>query len=435
MILNCPECGKRLHVRDELAGQKGKCPGCGAVLRVPELPSGIQEAIPRSGPGVARRLLPWIAGGAIVGALLVAFLVVVISPRPSRPARSPGKVAFEGGAEEPGQATETIVRGLPRETPESEPEKADVLVDQDVGRFPARKNEQTNANLRRMPLIISRVRLPEFAGTREEQRRNAMARLGVATEYEAGADEAAALMAAKVSGWAAGYEFAPVRVLKKGERPRDVIRQLTAGSDLVLLLRVKTLTARPEDGPPAIIVTADAALYRRPKLTVLLSTGFMGGEHLDETRISGGKVDGQYWMETAARAFAKSFDAEVLGEMQQILQKQEIAAGIARVKQLEHPMPLMPSITPLRGGDERDPELRIVTKGAEAQGAVYLEARPAGNHRKWLLSASHEIDVLINPGVYRIYADVQPGIDRGDRRVYRGEVKIEYKRRYSYSIP
>ena len=58
MILNCPECGKRLHVRDELAGQKGKCPGCGAVLRVPELPSGIQEAIPPPGPGVSRQQSP-----------------------------------------------------------------------------------------------------------------------------------------------------------------------------------------------------------------------------------------------------------------------------------------------------------------------------------------------------------------------------------------
>ena len=31
----CPECGKQLKVKPELAGKKVKCPGCGEVLRVP----------------------------------------------------------------------------------------------------------------------------------------------------------------------------------------------------------------------------------------------------------------------------------------------------------------------------------------------------------------------------------------------------------------
>ncbi len=35
MIFKCPECGKRLRVRDELVGKKGKCPGCGHVVVVP----------------------------------------------------------------------------------------------------------------------------------------------------------------------------------------------------------------------------------------------------------------------------------------------------------------------------------------------------------------------------------------------------------------
>lgn len=35
MILNCPECGKRLRVSDELAGRKGKCPACGTTIQVP----------------------------------------------------------------------------------------------------------------------------------------------------------------------------------------------------------------------------------------------------------------------------------------------------------------------------------------------------------------------------------------------------------------
>lgn len=32
-------CGKKLAVRDELAGRKGKCPACGSVLSIPGLPS------------------------------------------------------------------------------------------------------------------------------------------------------------------------------------------------------------------------------------------------------------------------------------------------------------------------------------------------------------------------------------------------------------
>ena len=37
---DCPQCGKKLRVRDELAGKKGKCPGCGNVVVVPTAPPG-----------------------------------------------------------------------------------------------------------------------------------------------------------------------------------------------------------------------------------------------------------------------------------------------------------------------------------------------------------------------------------------------------------
>ena len=38
--VECPQCGKKLRVRDEQAGKKGKCPGCGNVLVVPSAPPG-----------------------------------------------------------------------------------------------------------------------------------------------------------------------------------------------------------------------------------------------------------------------------------------------------------------------------------------------------------------------------------------------------------
>ena len=33
--VECPECGKTTKVKDEFAGRKGKCPGCGKVMRIP----------------------------------------------------------------------------------------------------------------------------------------------------------------------------------------------------------------------------------------------------------------------------------------------------------------------------------------------------------------------------------------------------------------
>lgn len=33
---SCPDCGKAFTVKDELAGKKGKCAGCGQTFRVPD---------------------------------------------------------------------------------------------------------------------------------------------------------------------------------------------------------------------------------------------------------------------------------------------------------------------------------------------------------------------------------------------------------------
>ena len=36
MNVECPTCGKTLSVGEEMAGKKGKCPGCGTILTIPE---------------------------------------------------------------------------------------------------------------------------------------------------------------------------------------------------------------------------------------------------------------------------------------------------------------------------------------------------------------------------------------------------------------
>jgi hypothetical protein len=74
--LSC-ECGKKLAVKDDMAGKKVKCPGCGSVLTVPAAMGDADEA---SEPAVARTsdaATPkksskslWIVGG--VGVLLLS---------------------------------------------------------------------------------------------------------------------------------------------------------------------------------------------------------------------------------------------------------------------------------------------------------------------------------------------------------------------------
>ena len=76
--LSC-ECGKKLAVKDEMAGKKVKCPGCGSVLSVP---SGQDEAVaeelsghggeeaprPRSSAGAKKsnKTMWFIAGGGVL---------------------------------------------------------------------------------------------------------------------------------------------------------------------------------------------------------------------------------------------------------------------------------------------------------------------------------------------------------------------------------
>jgi hypothetical protein len=74
--LSC-DCGKKLAVKDEMAGKKVKCPGCGSVLTVPAATGDAEEA---SEPAVARTSdtstpkksskTLWIVGG--VGVLLLS---------------------------------------------------------------------------------------------------------------------------------------------------------------------------------------------------------------------------------------------------------------------------------------------------------------------------------------------------------------------------
>ncbi len=58
LAIRCAPCGKPLKVKDEWAGQKVKCPGCGQLLAVPQLPLGVPSAGGPKAVGVANRTLP-----------------------------------------------------------------------------------------------------------------------------------------------------------------------------------------------------------------------------------------------------------------------------------------------------------------------------------------------------------------------------------------
>lgn len=44
IALNCPACNRQLRVKDELAGKRGKCPGCGQKLIIPAAPGMVSDS-------------------------------------------------------------------------------------------------------------------------------------------------------------------------------------------------------------------------------------------------------------------------------------------------------------------------------------------------------------------------------------------------------
>lgn len=93
-------CGKKLAVRDELAGRKGKCPACGSVLEIPALPSaGSPPPVPAAPPPA--RPAPKPAPAKPAGAPAV----------PARPSPEPGKKSSSRIVFPPPSAKETGTGG------------------------------------------------------------------------------------------------------------------------------------------------------------------------------------------------------------------------------------------------------------------------------------------------------------------------------------
>src|SRR4051812_32347432 len=108
----CPDCGKAFSVKDELAGVRGRCTGCGQTFRVPmpdrveieelgidltapirpESPP-IRPPAPRDGRRKNARAVASAAISSVVAACLVAALAVRLltpeAPAPRRPRVGP----------------------------------------------------------------------------------------------------------------------------------------------------------------------------------------------------------------------------------------------------------------------------------------------------------------------------------------------------------
>jgi len=292
--------------------------------------------------------------------------------------------------------------------------------------------QEGSRNLRQVPLIIGRVRLPEF--TEEGARGKPTERLDMATEYEAGDDVGACLIGAKLAGWAAGYEFMPVHVLKKGEKPRDVMATVQTESDVFVLVRVNAWTFTLGPGTETIFVFGDVALYRRETMSPIASAGFLGGEKVDPKEIKGDKVHGEYWIKTVASEFARNFDEKFLAKMQTALDGKRILEEVAALQASAGGAIGSPAIEVLPGGDERDPELKISMAKAGLNAEVYLVSNDGKLCRKWLVGGAGEVDVVLKPGNYSLYVKTIPEEEASSHQVSHGKFKVEYNKRYTFSI-
>jgi hypothetical protein len=95
--VECPGCKRQLKAKDELAGKRVKCPGCGQLLVVPRVPSASPQASPtttaarKSVPGRSRQPTvppvphgrpvrsPWYLGGGAAALCILAVLVVIFA--------------------------------------------------------------------------------------------------------------------------------------------------------------------------------------------------------------------------------------------------------------------------------------------------------------------------------------------------------------------
>ena len=98
-------------------------------------------------------------------------------------------------------------------------------------------------------------------------------------------------------------------------------------------------------------------------------------------------------------------------------------------------MPLslpQPETTELPGGDERNPELHVNT--GDLTGIAYLCRKDQPDCiRRWYLGMLRDVDIVIEKGEYELYVHAEGR--NGKTENYKGEITLQFKKRYTVTIP
>lgn len=173
---DCPGCGKKLSVKDELAGKKGKCPGCGQSLVVPPFhsaPVQPKKTTPLPSKSAPLRsheqiVLPvkqvrpvrwplYAGGGAVALCVLVAMFFIFVIPGNDRtptkketaavtpPEAKPKSEPKPEGKPKPEPKPETKLDPKPEPKPEAKPEpKGEPVLTQAWQRSAAKYHEEVD---------------------------------------------------------------------------------------------------------------------------------------------------------------------------------------------------------------------------------------------------------------------------------------------------
>lgn len=286
----------------------------------------------------------------------------------------------------------------------------------------------------RIPVVIGYTHLPGIGSDKNKAKARAIKSLDEPIESGAGSGVLAAAAAVKRAGWSAGFEFGPFRVLKKGEKPGEVIRALKERSRWVLLVRASSRTVRLNK--VLLTLLADAGLFDRKSLRPVLARGLLAVSVLAEDQIENGKITETYWMKVAVRTFASKFDKDFLGDLKRLLKGDEIAAAVARLKAAPSAGVLKPRTVALGGGKKREPELTLTAAAPKSPVVVYWGTGNAGEWRRWYLTTvAPKVDSGASPGRRLLFA--APALPRTGKRdrVFKASLDVRYKTKYVYTIP
>ena len=84
---NCPRCGNAIKVKDEIAGRRGKCRGCGETIQVPSADAAAQDE--PAGLSTATWIVMGVCGGVCVPLIIGLIAWFICHTQPQHGERTP----------------------------------------------------------------------------------------------------------------------------------------------------------------------------------------------------------------------------------------------------------------------------------------------------------------------------------------------------------